>query len=35
MPPRAAPEWEKYGQPCQISAIMLTIAPPWASIQRA
>ena len=35
MPPRAAPEWAKFGQPCQMSAIMLTIAPPFCFIHCA
>ena len=34
MPPRAAPECANSGHPCQMSAIMFTMAPPFASIQR-
>ena len=32
MPPRAAAEWPNIGQPLQMSAMMLTIAPPCAFI---
>jgi len=34
MRPRAAPECAKFGQPCQISAMMLTMLPPLSAIQR-
>jgi hypothetical protein len=32
MPPREAPECAMSGQPCQMSAIMFTMAPPCASM---
>ena len=32
IPARAAPEWPMPGMPFHMSAMMLTIAPPWPSI---
>ena len=34
IPPRAAAEWPNIGQPFEMSAMMLTIVPPFACIQR-